>query len=92
MQIMWDVAAGILIAFMIAGGVIYGAVQKDRGILAGAAIIMAFVLIWRSSCWYWGLACDVPSGHEGPIPAPLSVLLPDRIPPPPPGFVVVGDH
>lgn len=68
MQIMWDVAAGILIAFMIAGGVIYGAVQKDRGILAGAAVIMACVLIWRTSCWYWGLSCDAVTGTENPVP------------------------
>lgn len=61
---MWDIAAGIIIGLGLIGAVAYGLRQSDRGVTVIFGIVMAAIVIWRSSCWYYGLACDVPTGKE----------------------------
>jgi hypothetical protein len=63
---LWDIAAGILIAFMVAGGVIYGLRNNDKGVAAIAAVFMAAIVIWRAGCWYSG-GCPAPDHVSVPV-------------------------
>jgi len=63
---MFDIAAGIVIGAFLVFGVVYGARQaengtlRDRGMVIAAVLLAGALICWRASCWYWGVACDVP--------------------------------
>jgi hypothetical protein len=48
----WDIAAGILIALFVAGGFVYGIRQGDRGCRIAYGIMFAGITVWRLFVWY----------------------------------------
>lgn len=55
---LWDVAAGMMIAFMVVAGLIYGLRNDEKFVAAVAAVAMAAIIIWRANCWYSGACVD----------------------------------
>lgn len=49
---LWDIAAGILLAFGVIGMILYGVRNHDRGLFIGGLVFMAVIVCWRLAIWH----------------------------------------